>query len=140
MVTIRRGTPMRCRMEVAATASGGERLRPAERRDEHPRRGRDRGGRREDEPDREQPDRPRVPLVVLERREDRGDVEQRRQEDDEDDVRPELDRRKPRDEADRDTAEHHQDRRGDADAASDRREGRDDDQEPEHDVDVVHAR
>ena len=64
----------------------------------------------EDEPDREQPDRAQVGAQVAQRGEERGAVEERRQDADEDEVGRQVDLGQARDEAEREAAEHEQDR------------------------------
>ena len=64
----------------------------------------------EDEPDREHPDRSHVRAQVAERGEERRPVEERRQHADEHEVGRQLELGHPRDEAEREPAEHEQDR------------------------------
>ena len=74
----------------------------------------DGGHRHQHEPDREQADRPRVRAQVAERGEERGGVEERRQDADEHELGLELEGRDPRREPEREAAEHEQDRVGDS--------------------------
>ena len=120
MVTSLRGTPRRRAIEVAARGSVGETIAPEHERagpreavDERVRDDGDADGRRDDEPDREQPDRPHVRAQVAERGEERGAVEERRQDAEEDELRLKLEIGHARDEADREATEHEQDRVGD---------------------------
>ena len=71
---------------------------------------RDDDHRQEDEADRKQADRPQVRAQVAQRGEERGAVEQQRQDADEDEVGRQVDLGQTGDEAERQPAEHEQDR------------------------------
>ena len=93
IVMIRRGSPIRRPIAVAATASGGATTAPianASAQDEVGQQqlgdDRDPGGGEDDQPDRQQQDRPAVGVEVDERRALRGGVEQRRQQPEEHDL------------------------------------------------------
>ena len=68
--------------------------------------------RRQDEPDRKQRDRTDVPAKLAKRREERGRVEERRQQDEQDQVRLELDLGGARHEPEPGAADRQQDRVG----------------------------
>ncbi len=71
---------------------------------------RDDDHRQQHEPDREQPDRPEVRAQVAQRGEERGPVEERRQHADEHELGRQVDLGQAGHEAERETAEHEQDR------------------------------
>jgi hypothetical protein len=87
--------------------------------DRHP------GHRREHQPDRDHRDGAEVLPDVAEIGEERGAVDQDRQEHDQHDVRVELDRGYARDEAEDDAADHEHDRVGDREAPGERAEAGD---------------
>ena len=94
-------------------------------------------GRDDDEADREQPDRPDVRSQVAKRGEEGRAVEERRQHAEEDELRLELELGHPRDDADRQAAEHEQDRIRDAQRRRDREHRRDREDEPQRDESVL---
>ena len=116
IVTIRRGTPSRREIAVAAIGSVGATTAPSTnaRRPVEPDHGvgddRDRGHRHQHEPDRQQADRPRVRAQIAQRGEERRGVEQRRQHADEHELGRQLEVGDPRHESERETAEDEQDR------------------------------
>ena len=98
IVTIRRGSPIRRPIAVAATASGGATTAPIANAIGHETPGQQRvhdhadaEGREDDQPDREQQDRAPVGVEVDQRRLDRGGVEQRRQQPEQHDLGLEVD-------------------------------------------------
>ena len=140
IVTSFRGTPSRRAIAVAAIGSVGETIAPSTKALGHVnpsiervRDDRDADGGHDDEADREQPDRPYVGSQVAERGEEGGAVEERRQHAEEDELRLELDVRHSRDDADRQPAEHEQDRIRDAQSRGDREHRRDRAEQPERD-------
>ncbi len=76
---------------------------------------RDGDGRRQDEPDGEEPDRLRVRAQLAQRAEERCAVEERGQDCDEDDVRRQLDRRHARNEPEHQASDDERDRVRDPD-------------------------
>jgi hypothetical protein len=113
--------------------------RPRQPVDQRVRHDRDRARRRDHEPDRHQGDRAQVVLEVAQAREERGAVEQRRQEDHEHELRLELDVRQAGDEAHHEPAEHEQDRIRDPDhPAGGRQHGDRDQQRDQDELDAVH--
>ena len=99
----------------------------------------DGAGRRDHEPDREQADRPRVGLEHLPVRHPAAREEQRRQDDEEDEVRIDFDRRQLRGEGHQGAADHERDRVGHGKPLRD--DGHDDDggQHDEQEARSVHA-
>ena len=102
---------------VAAIGSVGETTAPSTNAAAHGRPGhdlvrddRDDDHRQQDEADREQPDRPQVRPQVAQRGEERGPVEERRQHAHEHEIGWQVDLRQAGDEAEREPAEHEQDR------------------------------
>jgi len=100
IVTMRRGTPTRWKIAVAATASGGATIAPRAKAPAQPSAGTkhvgDRGddGRGEDhQAEREQDDRPQVRLELADRREVATREEQRRKEHEEHEIRRKLELR-----------------------------------------------
>ncbi len=85
------------------------------------------------EPDCEEPDRADVGAEIAERGEERGPVEERRQDAEEDELRLELEVGHARHEPDREPADDEQDRIRDPHGGGKREERRDDDQEAERD-------
>jgi hypothetical protein len=117
-----------------------ERRRPREPRDERVRDHCDRHHRREHEPDGAERHCSQVRADVAQVREERGPVEERRQEHDEHDVRIEADRRHPRHESEQRPAEDEHDRIGDGHPARQRAQARDRDQQPRNqDLRFVHS-
>ena len=115
--TTRRGAPTRRAISVAASASVGETIAPSvnalgprEAADRGVRDNRDAARRRGDEADREQRDRAEVRPQVAEPGEERGRVEERRQDRDEDEIRRQLQVRQPGHEAEQQAADDEQDR------------------------------
>ena len=100
---------------------------------------RDRGDRDEHEADREQRDRRPVRLQLVCGDRDRRRVQQRRQEDEEDDVRVELGRRQARDEPDDQPAEHQRDRVRHARAQAEARQDGDGEQQEDEQLDLGHG-
>ena len=120
IVTIRRGSPIRRPIAVAATASGGATTAPIAKAIGQ----RDAGQQQvrtpptpsvgeRDQPDRQQQDRPPVGVEVDQRGALRGGVQQRRQQPEQHDVLGELDLRHHRDVRRRDTDGDQQERRRD---------------------------
>ena len=107
-----------------------ERGRPREPVDDRVCDDRDPDGRRDDEADRQEPDRPHVRPQVAERREERCAVEKRRQHAEEDELRLGLELRHSGHEADGEPAEHQEDRVGSAERGGEREHGRDRRQQP----------
>ena len=111
-------------IDVAASGSVGETIAPrtnASPRKALDRRVRDDGDthrRDDDEPDREEADRPHIGPQIAKRREERRAVEQRRQDAEEDELGLELELRHPRNEPDREAAEDEEDRVRDAEAGA----------------------
>jgi hypothetical protein len=97
----------------------------------------DADGREHDEAEREQPDRPNAGSQVTERGEERSAVQERRQDAEEDQLRRKLDGRHPRQEADREAAEHEQDRVRDAQGRREREHRRNGDEQPQRDDSVL---
>ena len=95
--------------------------------------------RREDQADRERADGAEVGAQAPHRREVRGDIEERRQDDEEDEVRLDRDPRDPRHQAQQETADDQKDRVRDPDAARDRDERGHRDEEGEDQLGGVHA-
>ena len=94
-------------------------------------------GRHGDEAHRQQPDRPCGRSQVAKRGEEGRAVEERRQHAEEDELGLELELGHPRDDADRQAAEHEQDRIGDAQRRRDREHRRDGEDEPQRDDSVL---
>ena len=101
--------------------------------------GGDRGDRDQHEPDREQRDRRPVRLQLVRGDRDRGRVQQRRQEDEEDDVGVELGRRQARDEPDDQPAEHQRDRVRHAGAQAEAGQHGDGEQQEDEQLDLGHG-
>src|SRR6185503_3667467 len=83
--------------------------------------------------DREEPDRLHRRAQVAQRREERRDVQERRQDAEEDDLRLELELRHARNDAEHEAAEDEQDRIRDPKGRRDREEGRDGEEQRERD-------
>ena len=128
IVTIRRGSPIRRPIAVAATASGGATTAPIASAiaQETPgsssvRHQPDAERREHDQPDREQQDRAPVGVEVDERGALRGGVQQRRQQPEQHDLGSEVDLRDPREVRRHDPDRDQQERRRDVDPARPRR-------------------
>ena len=106
-----------------------ERGRPAQAGDERVRHHRDEDHREQDQADREADERREVRAEIADRGFGRGGEEQRRQEDEQDQVGLEVDAGKARDEGQRETAQHEQCRIRHADAAGDLVHDRDGDED-----------
>ncbi len=130
IVTIRRGSPIRRPIEVAATASGGATTAPIANAAHQSEAGQQRvhqppdtQGREHDQADAEQQDRAPVGVEVDERRLDRGGVEQRRQQAEEHDVGGQVHGRHGREVRHDDPDDDQPERRREADALRERRTG-----------------
>ena len=100
-----------------------------------------RGGQHK--PEGQQPDRPRIGREVTRRGEEGGREKERRQEEEEDDLRRQLDARQAGHQAlhqaQQQPAQGHQDRVRDPDAPSGKREQRNQEQERQDHLDLLHA-
>ena len=144
IVTSLRGTPSRRAIEVAASGSVGETIAPRTNALGHERSSMNACATTAtptvvaaDESDREQADRSDVRPEITERREERRAVEQRREDAEEDELRLELELGHCRDDADREAAEHEQDRIRDPQRRSDREHRRDRDDQCQRDDAVL---
>ena len=143
MVTSLPGTPNLRAIGLAASGSVGETIAPRTTRsptgivDECVRDDRDTDGRREHETDREQPDRPHVRPQLAKRGEESRAVEQRREHAEEDELWVEIDRGIRRNDSDRKTTEHEEDRIRDPKRRRDREHRRNGEDQAEGDQAVL---
>ena len=131
-----RGAPSRRKTVVAASASVGPTIAPSVKAAAQPRPGTSAWATtatrtivKSTRPIERRDERGEVRAQVADRRLDRGAEEQRRQEDEQDQVGLELDARQARDERQPEAAEHEQRRVGHADAAGDLVQDRDGDED-----------
>ena len=99
--------------------------------------GGERGG--DDEADGQRADRAQVHAQAAQRREEGRDVEQRRQDEEEDEVRVDLDARHAGHESEQEPANHQEDRIGDAEPPRDRDQRGDRDQQRQDELGALHG-
>ena len=144
--TIRRGTARREATAAAAISSGGATIAPSAIATAHGRPGirawaaaATANARDDDQADRQRADRAEVRAQAAQRRVEGRDVEQRRQDEQEDQIRIHLDVRGARDEAQREAADDEEDRVGDAESPRDRDEPGDRDEQSQDEVGALHG-